>query len=682
MLATKSVLDRAARSRAVIRNAMPPRDGGDPDISSSDGLCFPTPLVFAHFILVELECNDEQIRLAQYLLDLALLDADLRDEGGPRVAHAAVCVSSTVVRQRNSTSMSEGEALLEMEHKLSKLTKIPVGATRSVMRKLVLEMDRAIYSCEYEKIADRYVQGCQRSPPLAPPKDHALNFKALPYNNTSTYNQPATDAIAEWRGKSVDIKATNIFDERIEELANHWQILNWETLYFGCSVQVCGGGIIATVACVYEQPALSPGDEIYVIGQPCAVDSDCTKFRPATCEIYQMLCVFNATAAQTTTMLQSGLESDADNDRLRLRQLVESEPRRTGTRELAQDFGVHYATIATYINWESTHYGLGGRLFYCLSCSQWLLDVLLMAKRNKPYGVPEGSAEDVGRKDHQPPPFSSLGDGAVCEELFPGFWSRDIWPSNSPDLNPMDYSVWSIMEQKISTTRYATVEQLKSALLRSWDEITAEQCATIISDFPKRLRKSVIHLIIRGQCPTLCAGRRCRKRNLVRLSLALAPLSNLARISSRLHLVTGSDAGAREDGSSLIAVHIALLYSCKGVSSPLACPNNWVRHPVARDSEELPVSQQQPWSSHREVQVSMTLQWMFACHSPAEAGIAVYLFDDVPHVARELSKTYSIHLRLAFPVLAESWVRRKGVEEGQTMRRKLRMIKNEIQEIV
>lgn len=42
----------------------------------------------------------------------------------------------------------------------------------------------------------------------------------LPYNNTSTYNQPATDAIAEWRGKSVDIKATNIFDERIEELAN------------------------------------------------------------------------------------------------------------------------------------------------------------------------------------------------------------------------------------------------------------------------------------------------------------------------------------------------------------------------------------------------------------------------------------------------------------------------------
>lgn len=136
-----------------------------------DGLCFPTPLVFAHYILVELECNDEQIRLAQYLLDLALLDADLRDEGGPRVAHAAVCISSTVVRQRNSTSMSEGEALLEMEHKLSKLTKIPVGATRSVMRKLVLEMDRAVREkhailVDYLSEDNKRVCFCEVSPPL------------------------------------------------------------------------------------------------------------------------------------------------------------------------------------------------------------------------------------------------------------------------------------------------------------------------------------------------------------------------------------------------------------------------------------------------------------------------------------------------------------------------------------
>ncbi|VDO75004.1 unnamed protein product [Heligmosomoides polygyrus] len=42
---------------------------------------------------------------------------------------------------------------------------------------------------------------------------------------------------------------------------------------------------------------------------------------------------------------RSGRGSDVDNDRLR--QLVESAPQRT-TRELAQDLGVHYATIARH----------------------------------------------------------------------------------------------------------------------------------------------------------------------------------------------------------------------------------------------------------------------------------------------------------------------------------------------
>ncbi|VDP39909.1 unnamed protein product [Heligmosomoides polygyrus] len=27
---------------------------------------------------------------------------------------------------------------------------------------------------------------------------------------------------------------------------------------------------------------------------------------------------------------------------------------------------------------------------------------------------------------------------AVCEEVFPGFWSKDIWASNPPHFNPMD----------------------------------------------------------------------------------------------------------------------------------------------------------------------------------------------------------------------------------------------------
>lgn len=34
-----------------------------------------------------------------------------------------------------------------------------------------------IYDCEYESIADEFVQGCQQTPPSTPPEGHALNFK-------------------------------------------------------------------------------------------------------------------------------------------------------------------------------------------------------------------------------------------------------------------------------------------------------------------------------------------------------------------------------------------------------------------------------------------------------------------------------------------------------------------------
>ncbi|VDP07779.1 unnamed protein product [Heligmosomoides polygyrus] len=44
---------------------------------------------------------------------------------------------------------------------------------------------------------------------------------------------------------------------------------------------------------------------------------------------------------------RSGRESDVDNNRLR--QLLESDPRRA-TRELAQDLGVHYASIARHLH--------------------------------------------------------------------------------------------------------------------------------------------------------------------------------------------------------------------------------------------------------------------------------------------------------------------------------------------
>ena len=97
----------------------------------------------------------------------------------------------------------------------------------------------------------------------------------------------------------------------------------------------------------------------------------------------------------------------------------------------------------------------------------------------------------------------------MCEELFPGFWGKDIWPPNSPDLNAMDFSVWSILEQKISGVRFKSTDALKAALRRAWDEITVEQCATIVGNFRKRLH-ACIEAEAQGGNFELCCKFFCR----------------------------------------------------------------------------------------------------------------------------------------------------------------------------
>uniref|UniRef100_A0A7I5E9K0 DDE_3 domain-containing protein n=1 Tax=Haemonchus contortus TaxID=6289 RepID=A0A7I5E9K0_HAECO len=74
-----------------------------------------------------------------------------------------------------------------------------------------------------------------------------------------------------------------------------------------------------------------------------------------------------------------------------------------------------------------------------------------------------------------------------CETMLPDFWTKEVWPSNSPDLNPMDFAVWSILEQKACTIKHRSLESLKKALLEAWDEISPEMIARILRNFRKRL---------------------------------------------------------------------------------------------------------------------------------------------------------------------------------------------------
>jgi len=49
----------------------------------------------------------------------------------------------------------------------------------------------------------------------------------------------------------------------------------------------------------------------------------------------------------------------------------------------------------------------------------------------------------------------------------PDFIAPSLWPPNSPDLNPVDYQVWSALQQHVYQSRIHNVEQLKK-LIEEW----------------------------------------------------------------------------------------------------------------------------------------------------------------------------------------------------------------------
>ena len=61
-----------------------------------------------------------------------------------------------------------------------------------------------------------------------------------------------------------------------------------------------------------------------------------------------------------------------------------------------------------------------------------------------------------------------------CKDNFKSFWPKELWSPYSLDLNPMDFGIWSILEQKSCTVPRSSVEILKQKLTISWAEIDIE----------------------------------------------------------------------------------------------------------------------------------------------------------------------------------------------------------------
>jgi len=60
----------------------------------------------------------------------------------------------------------------------------------------------------------------------------------------------------------------------------------------------------------------------------------------------------------------------------------------------------------------------------------------------------------------------------LLQQSTPGFISPDLWPPNSPDLNPVDYRIWGSMQERVYKTAVPDVSQLKQRLVDTWSSLS------------------------------------------------------------------------------------------------------------------------------------------------------------------------------------------------------------------
>ena len=71
------------------------------------------------------------------------------------------------------------------------------------------------------------------------------------------------------------------------------------------------------------------------------------------------------------------------------------------------------------------------------------------------------------------------------------FWTPQQWPPNSPDLNPLDYAIWSYIEQEACKTRPASLALLRRRVTAAWRAAPAEKIRVFCARFRSRLERCV-----------------------------------------------------------------------------------------------------------------------------------------------------------------------------------------------
>ena len=85
------------------------------------------------------------------------------------------------------------------------------------------------------------------------------------------------------------------------------------------------------------------------------------------------------------------------------------------------------------------------------------------------------------------PSYRAEDTVVLLDEETPNFIPQALWPPNSPDLNPVDYAMWNVLQERVYHTKISDVDKLKRRINSEWAALRHAVIERAVGEWRQRL---------------------------------------------------------------------------------------------------------------------------------------------------------------------------------------------------
>jgi len=89
------------------------------------------------------------------------------------------------------------------------------------------------------------------------------------------------------------------------------------------------------------------------------------------------------------------------------------------------------------------------------------------------------------------PAHTAYSTQQFLKENMSSYWPAAKWPPYLPDLNPLDYSFWGVLQDKVQARAHDSLDDLKQTITKEWRRLSSKYIRRTCGAFRRRLEQVV-----------------------------------------------------------------------------------------------------------------------------------------------------------------------------------------------